>query len=387
MIWPKTPSQNTPIAAGASPQASAPCPATRVIGIGLASIVGDQPFALLGAVGTLLSGASPDPVISLPVQGQEGERPAMTAAIAELEGIDHPAQRIEIMAVEALAKACGSATATKFGDKTLVMTLLPAQSSPRGAVVQGDELMAALKDQLPELAEAQFRFAETSSGSVGHLIQACRELVENTWETVIFGGVDSLVDPVSCTELALAGRLMTLGGVEGLVPGEGAAYLVLQAAQNPAANSQKNLLAKIQAAAQAPEPNSGRADSKPMAGLAAAIQQALAHAGLQGGKPGGVVLPLGAETCGTLEWYQATQKVWQPDKGENSGAALQEIPPEELLSHLTLGELGAATLPFALALACARFEFEHPALETILACDAGDDQHRGAVLLQSPNNR
>lgn len=383
MIWPKSSNQITPTAAGETPQAWSPCPATWVTGIGLASIVGDQPFALLGAVGTLLSGASADPVISLPIPGQEGERAAMTAPIADLEGIGHPAERMEILATEALAKALQSAAGHAFGAKTLVLTLLPAQSSPRGSVIDREQFIAAFQSQLPDLAQAQFRFAETGSGSVAQLIQACRELAENTWETVIFGGVDSLVDPPSCTELALAGRLMTLGGVEGLVPGEGAAYLVLQVAKIPAANSQQKTLAQIQAAAQFPEPHAGMADSKPMTGLGAAMQQALAQAGRQGEKPGGLVLPLGAETCGSLEWYQATQTVWPPTKNENPEAKTQEVQPEEFLLHLALGELGAATLPFALALACALFEFEYPVLETILACDAGDDPHRGAILLQS----
>jgi 3-oxoacyl-[acyl-carrier-protein] synthase-1 len=383
MIWAKTTNQPHPTTA-VIPRDSAPCPTTWVTGIGLVSIVGDQPFALLGAIGTMLSGAKPDPVLSLPVPGQDMEQSAMTAALAELEGIGHPAERMEVLATEALLKAFQSAAGNAFGAKTLVLTLLPAQSSPRGAVINRDSFMAGLKSQLPELVQAQFRFAETSSGPVAQLIEVCRELAENTWETVVFGGVDSLVDPVTCTELALAGRLMTAGGFEGLVPGEGAAYLVLQAAKMPSGKSQPMTLAQIQAAAQAPEPHADMADSKPMTGLAAAIQQTLAQAGLQPENLGGVVLPLGAETCGTLEWHQAHQKVWPARKNENSAAETQTETREELLPHLTLGELGAATLPFALALACARFEFEHPPLETILACEAGDDKHRGAILLQAP---
>lgn len=381
MIWSKIPSP-APAATATNPPTAAPCPETRITAIGLVCSAGDQPFALLGAVGTSLSAAAPDPVLSFPVPGKDEEACALSAPVPGLEEIPHPAERMEILAVTALGHALDQVSGELATGKTLVLTLLPAKRSPRGGAFNPQALEVSVKTQLPMLQAAQFRFVEAESGAVAALLQACRELAARSWNRVIFGGVDSLVDPVSCTELALAGRLMTVGGVEGLVPGEGAAYLVLQAADKAGTKPPGTTLARILGAAQTTEPHAGQADSKPMTGLAAAIRQSLPQSQGSAQQLAGIILPLGAETASALEWYQTTEQLW-PTRPQQQPTTT--TPREEWPLHLALGELGAATLPFALALACARFDFEHPPLETILACEAGDGPARGAVLLQAGN--
>ncbi len=360
-----------------------PCPESLITGIGLSCIAGDRPFALLGAVSAGLSGHRPDPVLQVPVPGQKEEQPIMSAAIADLEGIDHPAERMEILASQALAQAVESLPEDIDPEKILVVTLLPGQDTARGAVTRHDQLETTLRDQLPPLHSAIFRFVDMASGPTQQLLEVCIELAAGTWQAVLFGGVDSLVDTVSCTDMALAGRIMTAGSTEGQVPGEGAAYLLLQ----PGVAKTPGPLARISGAFQTAEPNTGQADSQKMTGLAHAMEQVLGQGNLTANALSGVILPFGAETAGSFEWHQTSLKLWPPGPTatpeETQQLADQENQREEMQLHVALGETGAATLPLSLALACARFEFAHPAVNHLLVCDAGDAPWRGAVLLQT----
>ncbi len=382
MIWPKNPIPPKGMEQEPAGQQE-PCPESLITGIGLSCIAGDQPFALLGAVGAGLSGARPNPVLQVPVPGQKGEQPVMSAPVADLDGIDHPAERMAILSGLALARAAESLADDMDGEKVLVVTLLPGQDTARGAETRIDELEEVFRGQVPQLNSAVFRFVDRATGSTRPLIEVCRELACGAWQAVLFGGVDSLVDTVSCTELALAGRIMTAGGAEGMVPGEGAAYLVLQ----PGESETSEALARIAGAFQAEEPHSGQADCQKMTGLASAMEQALGQGNLSANSLCGVVLPFGADTAGSLEWHQASLKLWPAGAGDPPEQARQpsgqESHREEMPLHVALGETGAAAFPLSLALACARFEFAHPKLNSMLVCDAGDSPLRGAVLLQT----
>ncbi len=389
MIWPKKTAASNALSQSSKEPAEQlqPCPETWITGLGLNCVAGDQPFALLGAVGAGFCGARPDPVLCVPVPGKDGEQPVLSAPVSALEGIEHPAERMAILAEAALSQAAGTLPDGLTPEKVLVLTLLPDKTTARGSAPRVEALIEALRAAHPSLQQAKFRFVEATAGPVGLLLETCLDLAQGTWDAVIFGGVDSLVDAVSCTELALAERIMSVGSPDGLVPGEGATYLVLQrpAKDQPKANGRAKGI--IRSAVQAPEPQSGKADSKKMSGQAAAIELALAQAELSAQDLGGVILPLGAETTGALEWYQVTQKIWPPKKPDSPEAseppAGADNAPEEMLLHIALGELGAAAFALSTALACARFEFEHPAIRNILVCEAADQPLRGALVLQA----
>lgn len=359
------------------------CPETLITGIGLSCIAGDQPFALFGAVGTDLSGASPNPLLKVAVQGQNGDQPVMSAPVTDLDGIDLPSERMEFLAVSALAKATESLPKDLDYEKLLVVTLRPDEENARGAATSNDQLKQRFRELSPQLNSAEFRFIDQATGATRQLIELCNELATGTWQAVLFGGVDSLVDTVTCTELALIGRIMTAGSTEGLVPGEGAAYLLLQTTETKPAE----IMAHIRGASQAEEPHTGKADSQRMTGLATAMEQSLTQGNISANSLSGIVIPFGAETAGSLEWHQTSLKIWPPGPGEPSDEteqpAEQNNHREEMQLHIALGETGAAALPLSLALACARFEFDHPGLKHLLVCDAGDTPFRGAVLLQT----
>jgi hypothetical protein len=93
-----------------------------------------------------------------------------------------------------------------------------------------------------------------------------------------------------------------------------------------------------------------------------------------------------------LEWYQVETQLWPSrlseaeqvavalDEQEATAAPAPQIP-ERLNLSLCLGEIGGASLPVALALACERLGFRYPAASSCLVTEAGDQPVRGAVLL------
>jgi 3-oxoacyl-[acyl-carrier-protein] synthase-1 len=55
---------------------------------------------------------------------------------------------------------------------------------------------------------------------------------------------------------------------------------------------------------------------------------------------------------------------------------------EALFPQASIGGTGAATLPLALVIGCARLEFIFPPAERVLVCEVGQGEPRGAVLLK-----
>lgn len=342
-------------------------PRTHICAIGLSCATGDQPFALLGAVGTNLNCAIPHPVLA--VAGMDGEETAAQyAPVPGLEPYVSREERIAAMAVEALGSLLDAYPEGLFGQKTLVFTWLPAMAQEDVA-----ELEALLKLELPALENATLHFVQGEEGVVAALKSLCRELASGRWEAVIFGGSDSLVGSNSCRELLQQGRLMAPHCAEGVFPGEAAAYLVLRA--DHAGTDACKSRAVIASASQAPEPCAGQGGEKKMTGLAHALEDVADQGGIRLDEVEELILTLPTETTAQLEWHQTLMRLW-PSRGNEDSRDLQL-----LRLHPVLGELGVATLPVALALGCARFEFEHPPLAAILVGDGSEDALRGAVCL------
>ena len=353
---------------------STPFSRTHIRGLGLACAAGDQPFSLLGAVGTSLSAATPHPVLTI-VDSAGEETPAIFAPVPGLDPLAGREERIAALAAAALGSALEQWASDSERQKVLVLTLLPTMAED-----EVRELEMLLREELPDLGPATLRFVQGSEGALAELKNVCRDLAAGTWKTVIFGGADSLVNADSCRELLQQDRLAAATSAEGIFPGEAAAYLVLQADQ-PETRAIKSH-ATITAIEQAPEPHAGQAGDKQMTGLAQAVEGVAKQGEIRLDDVKELILTLSAESASELEWHQTLMRLWPPGFPANKDNSPQD--PQPLRLHPTLGELGAATLPVALALGCARFEFEHPAISSLLVCDGSEAMLRGAVCLQAP---
>lgn len=358
-------------AATQTESALTPFPKTHILALGLACAAGDQPFALLGAVGTNLSAATQHPVLTI-ADSTGADTPALFAPSPGLDPLAGREQRIAALATAALGSALEIWAKVSECKKVLVLTWLPS--------MEGDDvrdLETLLREELPDLEHATLRFAQGDEGALAALSTLCKDLAAGTWEAVIFGGVDSLVNSDSCRELLQQGRLLTSTSIEGIYPGEAAAYLVLQA-DHPSAEATRTH-ATIAAIGQAPEPHDGQGGEKKMTGLAQTMEEAARQGALRLDEVKEYILTLSTESTSELEWHQTLMRLWLPAAQANPKNSSQE--PQPLRLHPTLGELGAATLPVALVLGCARFEFEHPAISSLLVCDGSAAMLRGAVCL------
>jgi 3-oxoacyl-[acyl-carrier-protein] synthase-1 len=355
-------------AAQTTPSTAAPSPVV-ITGIGLCCQPGTEPFALFGAVGTNLSGARAHGYLEAPLPGKKDKAPILYAPVSQLEVLDTPHDRIAVLAQTALEGAAEQLPEKIAGEAVLVLTLIPPTETPRGRNLNQEDLKETLASCHSRLDSACFRFVTVDQGPVETLQEICAELQQGKWQVVLFGGVDSLVDIVTCTELVCQGKAMPKGGIEGIIPGEGAAYLVLE--KQPSGSC----WAQIKATHTAPEPNHNQAHNKKMTGMTAAIQAAMKDTGIAPEKLDGIVLPFGGRMLEALEWHQVVETVWP--RRENIPREFEILRP-----GTTLGETGAASLPLGLALGCARFEFDYPTANNLLVCTCHPATSRGAVSLK-----
>jgi len=359
------------IAANKSGKPGAAASALVVSALGVCCRSGDQPFALFGAVASQMSGAEADAQLSFAAPGGDEAAQALTARVAALGDDEDPHERMGMLAETALGQALESLPEDFDWERLLILTLVPDGCNPRALTSPALKQLHMDLSRLREgLSRAVFRFVSCADGAVSHLQAACGEMKQGTWRAVLFGGMDSLIDLVTCTLLTQDDRIATTHNSEGLVPGEGAAYVLLQ--QEPA-NAPVARLAGLGCAV---EPHAGEAADKRMSGLATAITDCLAEQQLSPSSLDCVVAPHDGSLSGALEWHQTVEALFPRRE-----AAPRNF--EMLLPCRSFGELGAAALPLALVLACARFEFDHPVVRRVMVCEAGDFAQRGAIVLLS----
>ncbi len=344
---------------------------------GLFCLAGDQPFALLGAVAAPLCGARPHPSLTAPLpHDQEGESPLLTAAVSELAGVDDPSVRMAALVAGALAGVLPRLDELPEESSLLVMIGLPSAQTPRGAMVQCERWEEDLRRRHPRLSCATFRWIRNDQTLAEPFGDACQQLGAGQWDAILLGAVDSLVDELTCAELVCAGRAATTSDSEGGIPGEAAAFVLLQSS-----SAKRPRLAWLRGVGRAAEPHAGLADEKPMTGLVRAIGETLQQAGLAAKAVDAVVFARGGEKGDCLEWHQVKCRHWPPAKPQGAGGEPERGAPEELQLHPALGDTGAAALVVSMVLACARLEFDHPRVDCLALVDAGDASERGVILL------
>jgi 3-oxoacyl-[acyl-carrier-protein] synthase-1 len=228
---------------------------------------------------------------------------------------------------------------------------------------------------------AEVRFATADEGATSHLANCIEELSKGEWDALLFGGADSLTDRGTVRAYAARGLCCTDRHPEGILPGEGAAYLLLEKS-----DAARPALALIAGLGHDLEENTGKASNSRMTALTVAIEQALAQAQCKASQVQSIVLPMGNDIPSALEWYQVQLKLWSDEEVDQSEM-------EELFPQSAIGDTGAASLPLAFIAGCARFEFNFSPAEKVLVCEVGRGKARGAVFLEKsatssrPSNR
>lgn len=367
-----------------------------IVGVGLNCVAGNTPIALFGAVGAHLGFTRPDPVLEAPALTGEGVESIMTCAMDELDDED-PNDRMLSCMLPALSDAIESADMyAQVRDNILFYLVVPGAELARGECLVLEDWHTILSDALVEIGNVEIRIKPTSQSVSEHLMFVAEGLKEGLWDSVIFGAVDSLVDELTCMELGKQFRIQTVDTNDGVIPGEAAGFIVLEC-KDKIRRIADLPFAWLKGISVEEEPNATMADQTRLTGLSQAIKSVLRICDIDKEKIGALTLAMGTEQHAMLEWYQTETSLWPNQASEQERLALQlgevdsidpEPPaiPEILNLNLSLGDIGIASIPVAIILACARFEFKYPVCKRHFIVEAGDLPFRGVIYLKHPTN-
>lgn len=370
-----------------------------ITGVGLACHAGDEPYALISSVLGQMSGVQ----ISDEHKFKQNNGANVVPRMAPMQELFDNSDRDRMYALTSTALEHAAVKLSANVNTKNVLIVINANSVllTRYQKIDTQHLQNYLIENISLFSSSKFRILPNEvCSSTSSLRTAIAELNEGKWEAIVFGGADSLISIFTCMDLYEEDRLNIAGNTEGIVPGEAAAFVVLQN-KDKADKDSTPILAYLLGVGVAAESHARDADLEATEGLSNAIGLALAQAGIFAHDIQGVVHNLGAETVQSVEWFQATQQIWPRKVSEQQRIAVQngeikqaDIPddpiPHRLLPYMTMGEVGAAALPMLLVTALAWMEYDawqarmgFPVRENILICDTPDAPERGALIIST----
>ena len=323
---------------------------------GLHTAVGDQPFALLGAVGAGLGQLAPHPVLEGPAaDGRSGER--VLACCAVEEELSESGQRIHAVLDAALA-AAGDVLDRLPG--AAFQILLPPATTPRGADLDEDEIREWLGRHMNGAREDDVAITR-EQGLALAVADAVRRVNAGAVPCAVIAVADSLVDASTVAALGSGGRVATTGMTDGICPGEAAAVLVVTPASAPADADAPGAL--LRGLVVAPSPAAAMGGAARQAGIVPADLDLIVH-------------PFFADRRACLQWHATVSELYPAvmDEARLQRAANGEetVPteaptnePPALVPESVIGHTGVASAAMGLALACARFGFHRPRVRRI----------------------
>jgi 3-oxoacyl-[acyl-carrier-protein] synthase-1 len=379
---------------------AAPKPAPIAItGLGLACHAGDQPYELISSILGQISGAELSDEYK--IMSNDGTYIVPRMAPVAVFGDMPERERMYQLTTNALSNAAAQLAPSVNLESVLIVITVAPEFIMHLLKIDPQYLQNHLVEKISRLATATFRIQpNNTASSTSALGAAIAELNEGKWQAIIFGGADSLISVFTCQDLHRDERLNVVGNTEGIVPGEGAAFVVLQSTDSVTTNTSP-ALGYLRGLGVAAEPHARDADLEATEGLSNAINQAITQAGLDATDIQGIVHGLGAETVQAIEWYQTSKKIWPRRVNEQQRVAVQlgeieqaDTPddplPKIIQPHMTMGEVGAAALPLQLATALAWIEYEthqarwgFPVRNHLLVCDTPDAPERGALVIST----
>jgi 3-oxoacyl-[acyl-carrier-protein] synthase-1 len=380
-------------------------PSLAITGFGMTSSLGDAATACAAARAGL-SGASPllfeveDPASfeMVPVSGHPARDLTrgfaevglmvrlMTLALADLlERTELSAEELEKTAVlvnlpsgfyfecadEARVQAAASGSGSTMPPEaeksgSLAETFDATKPLYANAVIA--KSFRALGMKIPPDDRQQVVFGDQSG--IGHLIAAAhRLLASNVVSTCLVGGVDSLIEPRWLNCCAELGILKTPMQPVGLMPGEGAAFLLLEKAA-PAGYGRPHF-ALIDACELGREPTHRFSDPMPVGRVLADLIDKCA---LSEASDASIISDLNGDPARSTEFGTALAQLQQ-----------RFHPPATLVPAISFGDTRAASGFLGVCVALRAFARGYaPSRNFVVAC-SGDDGGRAAMLVRAPS--
>jgi 3-oxoacyl-[acyl-carrier-protein] synthase-1 len=243
-------------------------------------------------------------------------------------------------------------------------------------------LDAGLLPRLSALSGAAFHpgvqrlYFEGHGGFIHAVADAVEMLRQRELGACIVGGVDSLLEPEVLKVLLELRVLKTPERPVGFMPGEGAAFIRLERAEE-AAKREGSTLALLEAPHLVREPQH-RFSSEPSSGvaLAEAISRTLRSAAADSREVGRIMGNLNGDEWRAREWGMVMIR----ERARVAQAAMWS--PAE-----SFGELGAATAAFSLCAAVRAFQRGYSRGRRILVWASSESGLKGAVLVRTSAKR
>lgn len=311
------------------------------------------------------------------------EEPVTIGSVPTLEPLMVGADRVLLLAQAALDEALDVLGEGVAGLRVRVVLGLDeilgrkVGTSPTHA----DMLAASIHTHVMKRRPAAVQVEGVARGEASpglRLTAACEELARGEADVVLLGGAHSDYDPEIIERLSSQGRLFGASNVNGVIPGESAAFLVL-ATPAFARKVQLPPRAWLHGVGTGFE-KAGPDNDEPAAealGITMAIETAAA--GLEADKlqAGWILTDVTAEMHRLLEWQSASVRA-QRFLGK----------PQWVDAHANrLGRLGAAALPLHVAIACTAWRHGFAPHALALSTVGSDSGERVATLWSDPENR
>ncbi len=253
-----------------------------------------------------------------------------------------------------------------------------------------DHYAGVLRDRYGLDAPPDLRFASAAGHcALAEVLAAAELLLDRGADRVVVAAADSYLDPLALDWLARTGRLKSASRPTGLVPGEAGAAVLVES-EHAARLRRVEILGHVEAVALAaaplppPPPGDEKADEDlppprpegPKLGraLADAVRRVLPPG--EARWSGDLYLDLNGEEWRAHGWGHAQVHL---------GRAIDFERCRTFLPATSLGEIGAAAAPVALALAL--WNFRRDGTSQALVISVADDGRVAAVRLSAPQAR
>ncbi len=279
--------------------------------------------------------------------------------------IDPGPQRLIDLVLPAAREAWGPPHLRPTKSRTGIYLGLPAEEEAK-------PIISAIMDDLemkPLRAVAQ-PGGRASALEVLHA--ALQDLAAGTVDLALVGGVDSQLRGPALARLQAAGKLRTGENPQGVIPGEGAAFVVLEL-ETPGGDPNHLADARILSAATALEPTASTGDPNQAAGLSDVLRRVREEAGLQ--VPPLVVCDLNGDRYRAMEWGLAATRVFGDLEGD-----LDFWHPADCI-----GDAGAALAVLNLIWGATAMNRGYSPSERVVVWGASENGVRAAVLMEGAN--
>ncbi|HEY8086721.1 MAG TPA: hypothetical protein VIF09_02720 [Polyangiaceae bacterium] len=298
------------------------------------------------------------------------DEPVTIGSVPTLEPLAVGAERVRRLAEPAMDEAL---EALGDGAATLRVGIVLGLDAHLGVKVgtspsPADEIASHLKEHLRKRV-AEVTIETVARGEAGpglRLTAACEQLARREVDVVLLGGAHSDYDPAIIERLSTLGRLFGAGNINGVIPGELAAFVLLA---TPGIARQHDLIPRARLHSIGIGFEKAGPDNDEPAFDAAGLTQALrtAAAAMEGEKlrAGWMLTDMTAEAHRVYEWQTAFVRVQK-----------YLCDPQWIDCHAhKLGRLGAAALPLHVAMAATAWRHgfaPHALALSTVGSDAGD---------------